>query len=294
MNHLTRNDYAGALRLLARLERQSGDLESFARASVKALNEFVASELGTLSVCDLVTGHRQVVGLPGVRLGADDIACFDRHFFSHPLVLHHGLERGASTRRISDLLGRRDFHRTALYADYYRRIGLEFVIAVPLFMDGRTLVSIVLNRRGLDFSERDRERLDLLRPHLAFLYRQACLATGASLNAGQAVALAPVQADPLPAELTLREGEVMHWLSCGKTDFEIAALLSISPRTVQKHLEHIYVKLGVETRTAAVMRALATRQAADGASAQAATRRGVAGVNGVNGVLSVRVGLMPG
>lgn len=260
MNHLTRNDYAAALRLLARLEEQSGDLECFARASVLALNEFVASELATLSVCDLVTGHRQVIGLPGVRLGADDIACFDRHFFSHPLVLHHGLERGASTQRISDLLSRRDFQRTGLYADYYRRIGLEFVIAVPIFMDGHTLVSIVLNRRGLDFSERDRERLDLLRPHLAFLYRQACVATGASLNASKAVALAPVQADPLPAELTLREGEVMHWLSCGKTDAEIAALLSISPRTVQKHLEHIYVKLGVETRTAAVMRALATRQ----------------------------------
>ena len=42
-----------------------------------------------------------------------------------------------------------------------------------------------------------------------------------------------------------------------RTDAEIAALLSISPRTVQKHLEHVYVKLGVETRTAAVMRALA-------------------------------------
>lgn len=77
---------------------------------------------------------------------------------------------------MSDALSRRDFQRTALYAEYYRRIGFEYVVAVPLFMDGRTLVSIVLNRRGIDFSERDRERLDLLRPHLAFLYRQACMA----------------------------------------------------------------------------------------------------------------------
>jgi hypothetical protein len=45
----------------------------------------------------------------------------------------------------------------------------------------------------------------------------------------------------------------------GKTDADIAARLSISPRTVHKHLEHIYAKLGVETRTAAVMRALAAR-----------------------------------
>lgn len=61
-------------------------------------------------------------------------------------------------------------------------------------------------------------------------------------------------------ELTMREREVMGWLACGKTDAEIAALMAISPRTVQKHLEHVYVKLGVETRTAAVMRLLATRE----------------------------------
>jgi DNA-binding CsgD family transcriptional regulator len=59
-----------------------------------------------------------------------------------------------------------------------------------------------------------------------------------------------------PPGLTPREGEVMHWLSRGKTDAEIAALLAISPRTVHKHLEHVYVKLGVETRTAAVLRSL--------------------------------------
>ena len=55
MNHLTRNDYANALRLLARLEPESVDLERFARASVGAVASFVASEVTTLSVCDL--GH---------------------------------------------------------------------------------------------------------------------------------------------------------------------------------------------------------------------------------------------
>lgn len=264
MNHLTRNDYASALGLLAQLEAHSGDLGGFARAAVTAVAQFVASELATLSVCDLVTGHRQVVGLPGVRLGANDIASFDRHFFEHPLVLHHGLHGGHSTHRMSDALSRNDFLGSALYADYYRPIGLEYVVAVPLLMDGRTLVSLVLNRRGLDFSERDCERLELLRPHLAFLYRQACAAAlpGPGTPARpKGLALAPVQPDPLPADLTQREGEVMQWLSGGKTDAEIAALLSISPRTVQKHLEHIYVKLGVETRTAAVMRALTLHRA---------------------------------
>ena len=176
MNHLTRNDYANALRLLAHLEPESVDLERFARASVSAVANFVASEVTTLSVCDLATGHRRVIGQPGLRLGAAEIECFDRHFFEHPLVRRHGFEGGRTTHRISDSLSRGDFRRTALFADYYQRVGLDHVIAVPLFVDTRTLVSIVLNRSGIDFSERDRERLELLRPHLSFLYRQACAA----------------------------------------------------------------------------------------------------------------------
>lgn len=59
---------------------------------------------------------------------------------------------------------------------------------------------------------------------------------------------------PLPP-LTPREREVLGWVAFGKTDADIGALLNISRRTVQKHLEHAYVKLGVETRTAAVGRA---------------------------------------
>lgn len=173
MNHLTRNDYAGALQLIARIEAQAENVDSFARAVVLALNDYVASELTTLSVCDLLTGHRQVVGLPGVRLGANEIDCFDRHFFEHPLVRHHGIEGALLTRRISDLVSRHAFQRSALYGDYYQRIGLEYAIAVPLLRDQRTLVSVVLNRRGLDFDERERERLELLRPLWATARRRA-------------------------------------------------------------------------------------------------------------------------
>lgn len=53
--------------------------------------------------------------------------------------------------------------------------------------------------------------------------------------------------------LTQREVDVMSWVSKGKTNQEIGIILCISPRTVQKHLENIYTKLGVETRTAAAM-----------------------------------------
>src|SRR5665811_883465 len=51
--------------------------------------------------------------------------------------------------------------------------------------------------------------------------------------------------------LTTREGEVLAWLAKGKTNRDIAQILGLSPRTVDKHLEQIYAKLGVENRTAA-------------------------------------------
>ncbi|HEY0219828.1 MAG TPA: response regulator transcription factor [Afipia sp.] len=60
--------------------------------------------------------------------------------------------------------------------------------------------------------------------------------------------------------LTSREGEVLSWLSKGKTNRDIAQILGLSPRTVDKHLEQIYSKLGVENRTAAAAVANASRK----------------------------------
>jgi DNA-binding NarL/FixJ family response regulator len=51
--------------------------------------------------------------------------------------------------------------------------------------------------------------------------------------------------------LTLREAEVLFWVCKGKTNKDIGEIIGASPRTVNKHLEHVFEKLGVETRTAA-------------------------------------------
>jgi DNA-binding CsgD family transcriptional regulator len=64
---------------------------------------------------------------------------------------------------------------------------------------------------------------------------------------------ASIDASALP--LSGREREIVTLVAAGKTNSEIGQLLQISARTVQKHLENIFRKLGVETRTALVMRA---------------------------------------
>ena len=81
-------------------------------------------------------------------------------------------------------------------------------------------------------------------------------------SSGDHLARVTTAGDPPDVELsrslmlTRREGEVLHWLAKGKSNRDIAAILEISPRTINKHLEQIYAKIGVENRTAAVSVAL--------------------------------------
>jgi CheY-like chemotaxis protein/DNA-binding CsgD family transcriptional regulator len=62
---------------------------------------------------------------------------------------------------------------------------------------------------------------------------------------------AVIEALGLSLGLTPREAEVLYWLVKGKTNKDIGEILGASPATIKKHLERVYVKLGVETRTAA-------------------------------------------
>ena len=57
-------------------------------------------------------------------------------------------------------------------------------------------------------------------------------------------------------KLTQRESAVLAWIATGKTNRDIGVILDLSPRTINKHMERVHRKLGVETRTAAAAAAL--------------------------------------
>ncbi len=63
--------------------------------------------------------------------------------------------------------------------------------------------------------------------------------------------IAVIEAMSFTLKLTAREAEVLYWVVKGKTNKDIGEILGSSPATAKKHLERVYVKLGVETRTAA-------------------------------------------
>ena len=62
---------------------------------------------------------------------------------------------------------------------------------------------------------------------------------------------AVIEAMSLSFKLTAKEAEVLYWVVKGKTNKDIGDILGSSPMTVKKHLERVFIKLGVETRTAA-------------------------------------------
>jgi DNA-binding NarL/FixJ family response regulator len=135
-----------------------------------------------------------------------------------------------------------------MYRDYKWPLGLEHEIMLCLPHargnpggHGHNLRMIFLRGPGKDFSKRDRALLTLLRPHLYEAY----------LDSGR-------RRHPVP-RLTPRQGDILRLLTAGHTNTQIARRLGISESTVRTHLEHIYEKLQVSSRTAAVTRAFPDR-----------------------------------
>ena len=100
---------------------------------------------------------------------------------------------------------------------------------------------------GSDFSERDRALLTLLRPHLHHAYLDA-----------------ERRRHPVP-QLTPRQISVLQLVAAGYTNTQIAHRLGITEGTVRVHLENIYARLNVSSRTAAVTRAFPEQPARTGA-----------------------------
>ena len=286
-----------------------------------------------------------------------EVEIFGRYFPEHPFAAEMRSNGLSTPLKISDLLTGREFQRTGIYNEFYRRMGARHQMALGMPISPSLSLRVALNRSGCDFTEGDRRVLTSLRPHMIVACRNAdafaraatapphiqgdlldyardliildaegrvifitnearaimtkyfpnsprsanrlpdpishWLARHASNSTLDCIAAPPMP--PLIVEgadarlhvrllpsgatnqqallledehyslpvvplmslgLTKREAEILSRVADGKTNADIATLCDMNIRTVQKHLEHIYIKLGVETRTAAARRAM--------------------------------------
>jgi DNA-binding CsgD family transcriptional regulator len=210
--------------------------------------------------CDLVvfsgTDSSRQVDWFGQTLPAEaddpefDVSSFWKHYWSGPCSYP---ERTGDLRRIiriSDFYSARQWHSTGAYQDCCKPYGNEHELMLCL-PDGpgpatgprRTLRLVFIRGPGPDFSDRDRDLLTVLRPHLHQAYLDA-----------------ERRRHPAP-KLTARQRELLFLVAAGHTNAQIARRLGISEGTVRTHLENIYRLLQVSSRTAAVTRAFADRTA---------------------------------
>ena len=132
-----------------------------------------------------------------------------------------------------------DFHSQAelrsrpFYAEYFPHGEIRYAMLVPLPNPAGRTRCVWLARARRDFTERDRLVLAVLRPHLSEVF----------LDAERRRRGVP--------RLSRRELEVLQLVAQGCSNADIARMLFISVATVRKHMEHVFDRTGVRTRSAA-------------------------------------------
>jgi DNA-binding CsgD family transcriptional regulator len=220
----------------------TSDDEPFPAAFLAALRRLVPCDDVSFSELDRVAerelGH---VSHPRWDGPEPEVSYWEiRH--EHPVCHRHEVSGDFSAHRLTDFVTPRQLRRSRLYAQWFRPQYVHHQLTVgldaPLW---HTKVFLFSRGGGRDFSERDCAVLDALRPYLGARY--------ALWEARRRLDVEPVAR---PEGLTPREREIVALLRAGLSNAEIAGRLSIAPGTVRRHLENVYGKLDVHTRTAAL------------------------------------------
>jgi DNA-binding CsgD family transcriptional regulator len=157
------------------------------------------------------------------------------------------LKTGDYTRLLhqAEIWGRREYANTPL-GSQFAAAGLQDEVLVPMTPLGGTDRRLLLFRDGNSpaFSEREKAMLALARPHVAELHARRDRELRGEPN------------------LTPRQWEVLRQVAKGASNTQIARALGVSEATVRKHLENVFLRLGVQSRTEAVARVLAFLDAA--------------------------------
>jgi len=268
------------------------DVRQFMSAGVELVRPFIDADSLAVAVCDPRQDRVLALGWPN---GADLARYGERMVelaYQSPMFQHWS-RTGDHDRvlRRTDCCDDRAYRATALYHEVSRPLGQNRHLGTWCRLGNGHHIEIGLGREGrLDFEPQDLARLSVLRAHVARAYRnilersqwqsqaraptktdvpvgvcklqKTSLSSHIDLESPAVAVVDPRGRAPSPSslrpsrELTPREREVLGWVVQGKTNQEIGIILGTSWRTVRNHLEHVFAKLGVESRTAAAVRAI--------------------------------------
>jgi DNA-binding CsgD family transcriptional regulator len=233
------------------------ELTEFRPGLLRALRSAVPCDW--ISLNDLGPEPDQTTVLIEPSFPPEAHALYARHAFENPLVARYQRTGDGRAYRFSDVATTQELHATALYREFYAPLGLEHQIAFTLPHAPGRLMALALSRAHQDFSDQERDLLDSARPFLIQTYRNAIEHSGLleELRIRQRGWPLPLEEPALANALasrgvTAREAEVLSWVATGRSNRAVAELINVSERTVQKHVQRCFSKLGVHTRAEAV------------------------------------------
>jgi DNA-binding CsgD family transcriptional regulator len=166
----------------------------------------------------------------------------------HPVLRHVTSTCDPRPCRVSDLVSPREWRATTIYAEILGPMRTPHLLAIPMAVGKWGGEGYVITRGGRDFTDRERDVADVVQAALVALHHRPRLASSPTVFLER-----PGRGGGGP--LTPREVEVLRLVALGCTAQAVSSTLRISPRTVRKHLEHVYEKLEVHDRLLAVDRA---------------------------------------
>lgn len=190
--------------------------------------------------CGVVDVFQPGVGWLGVDAEFSKLVAL--HHADHPFCTDFFAHKRPAVYLRSALISESDWHRTSIYKLVDHPLGIKDMIGL-YFTTPAGQFGALFCGRGEFFKESEFASAEDFHAVMARLLGKI---PAAPVVAGEEESLC------LVTHLTTREVEVMHWLVEGKSNCEMGVILGISQHTVRKHLENIFVKLGVENRTAAV------------------------------------------
>jgi DNA-binding CsgD family transcriptional regulator len=224
------------------------DLGEFRAGLMVAVLRAVPSDW--ISLNDLGPDPESAVVLVDPPMPAEALGRFARLSHENPLLARYQRTLDGRAYRFSDVVTPAQLHALALYRDFYAPIGVEHQIAFTLPHEPTRLLAVALSRGETDFSDGERDLLNKARPFLIQAYRNAIEHSRVHAEFDRRVG-GPMLAALIRRGLTRREAEVLFEVVAGRSNRGAAQALGVHERTVEKHLERCYRKLGVRSRAEA-------------------------------------------
>lgn len=248
--NLRRNDVRKLNDVLERLY-QPVAVDDFPTRALRAVKVLFPDTTRSVDFVELKTGEVSTT-LSEEISDPDHFQAMTRQFvMQNPIPNYLAAGGKGGVLDLADFITRPRLERLDLYEHVMGPIGMGRQLVLTLSPPGH-IGAMTINRDwGVRFNDRERFVCEMLRPHLAQAHANSILFT--KLRDDQefvARGWNPARLSQLG--LTRREIEVLAWIAEGKRDGEVAIILEIGLRTVHSHVSKILLKLGVETRTAAV------------------------------------------